>query len=224
MVSFIDTMMGRIMDTLRRRGLLDNTLIIFTTDHGEMLGDFGMLGKGNFTEQVIRAPYIVVPPGSESGAGMRPEGPRPVDSLVEHIDLAPTILDYAGIPQPGELPGISLRPILESPMPTNQPPTKDTILCEYVSNDRRHRSKCLRTARYKYVYAGRDNPVEFYDLERDPQELVNVAGDPAYQDEVQRHAELLLDRLLTTEQTVWNHGGALPQPRDGFDRPVASGG
>lgn len=224
MVSFIDTMMGRIMDTLTRRGLLDNTLIIFTTDHGEMLGDFGMLGKGNFTEQVIRAPYIVVPPGSESGAGVRPEGPRPVDSLVEHIDLAPTILDYAGIPQPGELPGISLRSILESPMPTNRPPTKDAILCEYVSNDRRHRSKCLRTERYKYVYAGRDNPVEFYDLERDPQELVNVAGDPAYRDEVQRHAELLLDRLLTTEQTVWNHGGMTPPDRDGFDRPVAAGG
>ena len=147
-----------------------------------------------------------------------------MDSLVEHIDLAPTILDYAGIPQPGELPGISLRPILESPTATTRPPTRDAILCEYVSNDRRHRSKCLRTERYKYVYAGRDNPVEFYDLERDPQELVNVAGDPAYRDEVQRHAKLLLDRLLTTEQTVWNHGGMIPPDRDGFDRPVAAGG
>ena len=224
MVSFIDTMMGRIVDTLTRRGLLDNTIIIFTTDHGEMLGDFGSLGKGNFTEQVIRAPYIVVPPGSVSGVGVRPEGPRLVDSLVEHIDLAPTILDYAGLPQPGELPGLSLRSILESPTPTTRPPTKDAILCEYVSNDRRHRSKCLRTERYKYVYSGRDNPVEFYDLERDPQELVNVAGDPAYRDEVQQHAELLLDRLLTTEQTAWNHGGMIPPDRDGFDRPVATGG
>ena len=61
-------------------------------------------------------------------------------------------------------------------------------------------------------------------MERDPQELVNVAGDPAYRDEVQRHAELLLDRLLTTEQTVWNHGGMIPADRDGFDRPVATGG
>jgi arylsulfatase A-like enzyme len=220
MMSFIDDMVGRIMETLTRRGLWENTLVLYTTDHGEMLGDFGRGGKGNFTEQVIRAPYFLVPPGSRDGAGR----PRYVDSLVEHIDLAPTILDYAGIPQPGELPGMSLRPILEDASGNTRPATKDRILCEYVTDSRRQRSKCLRTERYKYVFNGASAPwpVEFYDLQEDPKELVNVAGDPAYRAEVQRHAELLIDRLMHTEYTPWN-GGAYRQATpelDGFGLPM----
>ncbi|MGH2354165.1 MAG: sulfatase/phosphatase domain-containing protein, partial [Chloroflexota bacterium] len=139
---------------------------------------------------------------------------RVVDSLVEHVDLAPTILDYAGLPQPAELPGISLRPMLEPVLEPaaagaeTQPAAKEAVLCEYVTNDRSRRSLCLRTARYKYVFAGAGAPVELYDLQEDPQELVNVAADAAYRDEVARHAALLLDRLLRTQQTPWNRGGS----------------
>jgi arylsulfatase A-like enzyme len=220
MMTFIDDMVGRIMEVMTRRGLWENTLVLYTTDHGEMLGDFGRTGKGNFTEQVIRAPYFLVPPGSKSGAS----APRYVDSLVEHIDLAPTILDYAGVEQPAELPGMSLRPVIEDASGDLRPKTKDTVLCEYVTNNRSRRSKCLRTERYKYVFNGADDPtpVEFYDLQEDPRELVNVAGDPAYRAEVQRHAELLLDKLGHSEQTAWNWG-PYKEARievDGFGRPV----
>lgn len=255
MVSLIDAMLGRIMDVLTRRGLWENTLVIFTTDHGEMLGDFGRLGKGNFTEPVIRAPYIVVPPGSvappaasgTSGTsglfgttdtsstsglpgvsgtsstsivpGISGQPVRILDALVEHIDLVPTILDYAGMDQPAEIVGTSLRPLLEG---TPGAAGKDAVLCEYVSNDRQLRQKCLRTSRYKFVFSGAARPVEFYDLEKDPLEQVNVAADPTYRDEVERHARLLLDRLLQTEQTPWNAGGAAaaaPAALDHFGRP-----
>jgi arylsulfatase A-like enzyme len=221
MVTFIDDMVGRIMATLTRRGLWENTLVIFTSDHGDMLGDFGKLGKENFTEPVVRAPYLLVPPGSPptppGGAGE----PRNFDGLVEHIDLAPTMLDYAGIKQPAALPGVSLRPILEAEDPTALAfPGKEAVLCEYVPGHQRWRSTCLRSGRYKYVFSGAGRPAEFYDLQRDPDELVNVAGDPASRQEVQRHAELLLARLSETQQTAWSGDPAARSVSlvDGFGR------
>ena len=228
MLTFIDDMMGRIMEVMTRRGLWDNTLVIFTTDHGEMLGDFGKLGKGNFTESVIRAPYIVVPPGSAAPAALDAPGSRggpivrAVDSLVEHIDLAPTILDYAGISHPPELPGISLRPILEHP--TARPQTKDAVLCEYTTNDRMQRQKCLRTERYKYIFNDGGRPAELYDLEEDPLERVNVADDPRYVTELRHHAELLIDRLTSANLDAWSTTGVREAiwSTDHFGRPISA--
>ena len=194
MVTFIDDMVGRIMQVLTERNLWGNTLILFTSDHGELLGDFGDLGKGNFVEPVIRVPYFLVPPGGADG--------RTYDGLVEHVDLAPTILDYAGVPQPASLPGRSLRPLLEG----RELPPKDAILCEYVTNERRKRGMCLRSDRYKYVVWDTDQPVELYDLQEDPDELVNVAAQPAYRPIVQEHADLLLRRLLRTPWRIVAEG------------------
>jgi arylsulfatase len=213
MMTFIDDMTGRIMDVMTQRGLWENTLVIFTTDHGEMLGDFGRGGKGNFSEQVIRPPYIVVPPGSEARDEV-----RAAHGQVEHIDLVPTIMDYAGLAQPRELPGMSLRPALETDEGAAQWEGKEGVLCDNVDNGQRRRQKCLRTARYKYAITtakDADAPfVEFYDLEKDPQELVNVAGDAAYAAEVRRHSELLLERLMVTEKNAWNSGGSLAAVAD----------
>ncbi|MGH2368601.1 MAG: sulfatase family protein [Chloroflexota bacterium] len=228
MTTFIDDMVGRIMEVMTRRGLWDNTLVIFTTDHGAMLGDFGQTGKGNFMEQVIRVPYLVVPPGpSDSSQERSPQ--RTYDGLVEHVDLVPTILDYAGIAPPAELPGWSLRPVLEGHTSDFAP--KDHISCEHgvVQGDGAiRRLQCLRTTRYKYVFHGSTGSsdtghgVEFYDLESDPHELVNVAADPAYADQVARHAELLIDHRLRTESSAWKCGLATTtaQPLDPFGLPT----
>jgi arylsulfatase len=223
MVSFVDDMVGRIMEVLTRRGLWDNTMVVFTTDHGDLLGDFGKLGKSTFLEPVIRAPYIVVPPGTSPA----PSGhvPRAFDGLVEHVDLAPTFLDYAGVEHTADLPGRSLRPVLEG---TGELPALDGILCEYTSNERDFHSKCLRTVRYKYVITSSahvPSRVELYDLEQDPQETTNVAGDPSYRDELARHAELLR-RLTLTERNPWNSGGATATPAavDQFGLPITANG
>jgi arylsulfatase A-like enzyme len=163
-------------------------------------------------------------PGDETGPPA-----RFVDSLVEHVDLVPTILDYAGLPRGRDLPGMSLRPILEAAQPDRHPATRDSILCEYVTSNRQQRLKCVRTARYKLVFGGPESAfaagraVQFFDLERDPLELENVADDPTYAAEMQRHLELLAHRLTWSESTPWNSGGAAAGvPEYGhFGRPVA---
>jgi arylsulfatase A-like enzyme len=225
MQTFIDDMVGRIMETLTRRGLWENTLIIYTTDHGAMIGDFGQTGKGNFMEQVIRVPYIVVPPGGAQSAEEQP--PRAYGGLVEHVDLVPTILDYAGLARPAELPGRSLRPVLEGR--AGSLASKEFVICEHGTKDPSGgfwRRQSLRTERYKYVFSGADRAIEFYDLHQDPQELANVAGEPALAAEIRRHAELLIDHRLRTETNAWKCGlaGATPQPLDPFGNPTQAGG
>lgn len=214
MMTLIDDMVAKIVEAADQRRDGRDTLIIITTDHGEMLGDFGAIGKGNFTEQVIRVPYLIVPPGNRLPSG------RTVDDLVEHVDLAPTILDYAGLAQPEELPGQSLRPYLEPEWAEPEP--LESVLCEFTTNDRQQQSKCVRSQRYKYVFNGRGKPVEFYDLHEDPSELVNLAADAGYAAVVRDHAELMLDRLTTTSKNAWNTTPAAREPTtiDDFGRPT----
>ena len=232
MVTFIDDMVGRISAALTRRGLWEHTLVIFTTDHGAMLGDFGQTGKGNFLEPVIRVPYIVVPPG---GAPAVPSGEtlggggrqRTYDGLVEHVDLVPTILDYAGLSQPDDLPGRSLRPVIEGRASDFTP--KEFVVCEHGvpagEGEPVRRRQCLRTERYKYLSPGADHPAEFYDLHEDPQELVNVVDDLQYAAEIRCHAELFIVHRLLTETNAWKGGGAArtPQPLDPFGLPIREG-
>lgn len=183
MVTLIDEQIGRIMQTLTERGLWQNTPVMFATDHGEMLGDFGRGGKGNFYEPVIRSPFIVTLPGGDSP-------PRQIDDLVETMDIAPTILDYAGLPIPPEVQARSLRPL-----PAGKGHGKDAVLCEYTTNDRRVSGKCVRTRRYKYCFWGKSRPEQFYDLQEDPHERRNAIADPRYRAEIDAHRQLMLDML-----------------------------
>ena len=200
LVTLIDDMVGRIASVLHERGTLDNTLIAFVSDHGDMAGDYNMMAKGNFYEEVIRVPMIVVSPGN------RP-APRQIGGLVETSDLAPTFLDYAGVDVPAEMAARSLRPLVEG-----RGEARESILCEYVTNDRTRWGKCTRTDRYKFIFWGLDTEPEFYDLQEDPEELRNRYHDPAYRDEVARHKDLLLHRLMTSEQHY--HRNATPSSRD----------
>jgi arylsulfatase A-like enzyme len=99
---------------------------------------------------------------------------------------------------------------------------KEAVLSDNVDNGQRRRQKCLRTERFKYVITTDTETgerfAELYDMEADPRELVNVAGEAAYADEVRRHAELLLERLMVTERNAWNSGGSLAaMAEDEFD-------
>jgi arylsulfatase A-like enzyme len=199
LVTFVDEMVGRLVDALEERGVLDETLIVFTSDHGEMAGDYGRMGKGSFYEEVIRVPTIVVPPGGSDVDRF--------DGLVEVADLAPTILDYAGVEVPDVMPTRSLRPVLEGEREDH----RASILSEYTTNDRSHSAKCVRTDRYKYVFHAGGAP-EFYDLEADPEELENLAGDPDHAAALAAHRELLLDRLTASEQHYYRD--RTPSDRD----------
>jgi hypothetical protein len=100
-------------------------------------------------------------------------------------------------------------------------------LCEYVNPTREQRLKCVRTRRHKLVFGGPKSAlaagqaVQFFDLEADPLERENVAGDPRYQDEIRRHLELLTHRVSWSESTPWNSGAArAAEPVDHFGRPL----
>ena len=187
LVTLIDEYVGKIVAALRRENMLENTLIIYTSDHGEMLGDFGMFGKSRFYEPVMRVPLIVRPP-----AGC---APRRFDDLIEVMDIAPTVLDYAGISIPPEMQAASFRPVIEGGNGGH-----DVVLSEWSSHDLRINGKCLRTKRYKYILWDTERGGEFYDLQEDPRELRNRYYDPACREERDRHAEMLLAHLMYSEK------------------------
>jgi arylsulfatase A-like enzyme len=200
LVTLIDDMIGKMMGVLDRRGLWDNTLIILTTDHGDMAGDYNMMEKGNFYEEVIHVPLFIVPPGSR-GAQPRVRG------LVEVTDVAPTILDYAGVPIPPQMAqAMSLRGLVEG-----SGAARETILCENMDM-KNQPAKCVRGERYKYICSGTGRQSEFYDLQEDPNEQVNLYGDPRYAAEIDRHKDLLLDRLMRSEAPY--HRDETPSPAD----------
>ena len=184
LVTLIDDMVARIVRALQERGVMDNTLILFTTDHGEMMFERGRLGKGNFNEAVIRVPLVVVPPGGSAN-------PRQVDGLVEIFDIAPTALDYATAEVPATMSASSLRPIVEG-----QGAGKDAILSEYVTNDRAQRAVCVRTERYKYEYWAPGGKERFYDLEEDPLERRNRIDDDRYRDQIDEHRRRMIEQLI----------------------------
>ncbi len=186
LVSLIDDQVGRMLDVMRERDLLRNTLVIFTSDHGEMMFEFGRTGKSRFYECVIHMPLIVAPPGGvESG--------RMVDGLVETFDIGPTVLDYCGAGVPPEMSAASLRPLVEG-----RGKGKEMILSEFSDGRRTERSTCVRTERYKYWFNGHGEPEQFFDLQEDPLERRNVADAPEVQEEMTRHRLLMLDRLTRT--------------------------
>jgi arylsulfatase A-like enzyme len=131
---------------------------------------------------------IIVPPGEGVGR-------RRVTGLVELADLAPTILDYAGLPIPPEIAACTLRPLVEG-----ADETRDAILSEHETNDRSRKGSCVRSRRYKYIYWTGGQAAEFYDLQEDPDEQVNLAADPGYAAQVRAHQEMLIERMLATEQ------------------------
>ncbi len=200
LVTLIDDMVGNIVKVLEERGIRDNTLIAFVSDHGEMAGDYNMMGKGNFYEEVTRVPMIVVPPGGDAST-------HRIDGLVETSDLAATFLDYAGVDRPPQMQAQSLRPLLEG---TGQ--ARESVFCEYLTNDQSRKGKCVRTDRYKYVFWGRESQSEFYDLQEDPDEMRNLYGDPKYGAEIDRHKDIILDTLMNSEKFYYKD--ETPSARD----------
>jgi arylsulfatase A-like enzyme len=155
--SLIDDWVGRIVDTLKRRGVYENTIIMYSSDHGDLLGDHGLVYKQCFYEQSVRVPLIVHAPGRIV--------PRRIDEPVELMDLFSTICDYAEA-EPG--PGVqakSLRPLLE-----NHPdrlPRQAAFAENYFGRMVRHRE-------WKMVYYPSKPYGEIYNLDEDPNEQDNL--------------------------------------------------
>lgn len=171
-VSYTDAQVGRLLDELKRTGLDRNTLVILWGDHGWKLGEYGMWVKHTNFEYDTRAPLIVKKPGME-GAGASTQ------ALVEFIDIYPSLCEMAGLPVPGNLPGRSFAPLLERPDQKGKP----AAFSQYPRGSD-IMGYSMRTDRYRFTkWQKRDRPdeivaYELYDLQHDPQGLVNIAGHP----------------------------------------------
>ena len=172
----VDIQVGRLLETLQDTGLEDNTLIIFTSDHGETLGDHGLIQKGcRFYEGLVRVPLIFSLPG-------RVLSKLRCDALVELLDLAPTFLELAGIDVPERMQGKSLLPILQGEAPPQY--HKDFVRCEYydaLDAPDGTLASMYRDQRYKLVVYHGHECGELYDLTEDPEEFDNLWNEPETQ-------------------------------------------
>lgn len=155
MVENIDRWLGVYMEELRRRGELENTLIVFSSDHGEMLGDHNRWGKSVPYQSSVGVPLIVSGPGVRRGVE--------TGSLVSIMDLAATFLDYAGVPRPGEMDSRSLRPLLEG---------RTRLHREHLLSGL-GKWRMVWDGRYKLIRGFEAEPLLF-DLEQDPLENMNI--------------------------------------------------
>ena len=164
-ISLIDDRIGCILETLEHKGWLDDLFIVFLADHGEMLGDHGRFRKGTFHESNVRIPLLMRWPGKIPASTV-------TDALAENVDVFPTLLEAAGCAPSVRCLGQSLWPVLRQPAAER----RDSQLseCAYAENH-----IMLRTHRYKFAIDGKQHGYMLYDLEQDPQEQSNLAGDAA---------------------------------------------
>jgi arylsulfatase A-like enzyme len=183
-----DTEAGRVLAALDRSGLTGNTVVVFTSDHGEMMGSHQMITKQKLYEESVAVPLFVVPPG----------GKARVDDqhLVSGLDVMPTLLDYAGIAAPASLQGKSLRPLVDG----KEVPWREFVVSEVNG---RGEARMVRTPRHKYiVFAEGENREQFFDMEKDPGELRNLIADPVLTTEVERHRRLLAQWRKDTHDEI----------------------
>jgi arylsulfatase A-like enzyme len=185
MISEMDAQLGRIWAAVKAAGAWDDTIVILTSDHAEMMGDHFLLGKGGFFDQSYHIPLIVRDPSHKKAAG------KEVDRFTEAVDIMPTLLELLGTTPPAHLDGRSLAPFLDGKAPANW---RDAAHWEFdfrsieKGSAEKHfglkPQQCnlavFRMERFKYVHFGGGLPPLLYDLETDPGELNNLAGDPAF--------------------------------------------
>ncbi len=175
MLMAVDDSLGRILESLESRGALDNTVVVFTSDHGYFYGEHGLSGERRLAyEETSRIPLLVRYPEIAAPGSTH-------DELTQIIDLAPTFVELAGETPDVSLQGRSLLPVFAG----DPEPWRDAIFIEYFSDTvfRRIRNmgyQAVRTERYKYIeYNELEGMDELYDLETDPYEIENLIDDPA---------------------------------------------
>ncbi len=188
LITGVDAVVGRIRAELERRELAENTLIIFTSDHGFFLGEYGFAGKWTPHDVSIRVPLVIFDPRRDpSQRGVRRR------EMTLAIDMAPTMLDYAGVSAPEPMQGVSLKPLIEGETPDSW---RASFFYEhwFTANGQIVPSEGVRDRRWKYARyleygqeaEGTMRWEELFDLSVDPHETVNLAGDPRYVEQLER--------------------------------------
>jgi arylsulfatase A-like enzyme len=182
MVEMVDVNVGYILDTLERSPDHANTLVIFTSDHGESNGHHRMLFKDHFYDEASRVPTIAAFPGRI------PEGVVDAAHLVSGLDFFPTLCDYAGIDPPENMRGLSMRPLLEG---------SDPQWRRYLISQSKASGRMILDERYKFIRYNGSPTTQLFDLLEDPHETRNLAPDAAFAATCQRLAGEI-DRVEAT--------------------------
>ena len=180
----LDRNIGRVLNYLDSTGLINNTIVIYTSDQGFYLGEHGWFDKRFMYEESLRTPFVIRYPGRITPG-------KVVDKMVMNLDFAPTILDYAGIDPPNDMQGKSFKPLLEGGSIEGN--WRKSVYYHYYEYPEPHRVAPhlgIRTSRYKLIrFYGPLNSWELFDLKTDPQELINRIDD--------QHLKPLIKKLKT---------------------------
>ncbi|QDU95923.1 sulfatase [Lignipirellula cremea] len=178
-VAFMDAQVGKVLDALKESGQEENTIVIFTSDHGYHLGEHDFWAKVSLHEESAKVPLLIRVPGKK---------PAVCDSLVELIDLYPTIAGLCGLEVPARLQGKNIAPLLDDPSLS----VRDAAFC--VNG----RGMLLREDRWAYIQYGEDakKGIELFDMQQDPEQYDNLADSPEHQEIVAAFAKKMTARLL----------------------------
>ena len=206
-ISHLDHQLGLIIDALERAGRMDNTYLIFLSDHGDLLFDHGFCNKEErHYDACIRVPLIV------RGPDLKKKGLE-VEKFVQHEDICPTVLDMASLSfpdmpkqgpyldeEPGEIEtmaGSSLLDLCRGGKPEAWREAAYSESYNYIgSNDPGDWARTVRTDRYRYTYYPRGNGEQLFDLKEDPQEVNNLVGDSGYQSIRNELRDILIERII----------------------------
>jgi len=217
-ISFMDAQVGRVVDSLDRLGLADNTIIVFTSDHGYHMGEHGLWQKMSLFEGSSRVPMLIVAPGANQGTVVK--------TPVSHLDLYPTLVELAGVKAPSNLQGQSLAPMLKDSsiqgrgwaltQVVRAGSGKQGANAKKGTGDQKFFGYSLRTPRWRYTEwdegaQGR----ELYDHDADPGELTNLAGKPEH---VKTVEELSL-KLREAAKNTFPTSGETPELKVGLRAP-----
>jgi choline-sulfatase len=179
-ITFADSQLGRILDALEKTGLQENTIVLFTSDHGYHMGEHGYYQKTTLFENAARVPLVIAGPGV-GAIGKTTTAPA------EMVDFYPTLAELCGLDPPDYISGVSLAPALNDPSAA----PRDAALTQYASG------YSIRTPRYRYTewgQRGRDG-AELYDHHTDPAEMKNLAGRAQYAETIKELSSLLARRI-----------------------------
>lgn len=200
-VSFVDAQIGKLLAELKRLKLADNTIVVLLSDHGYHLGHHGLWQKSDLFEEGVRAPLIIAVPSN-------PNNGKASSSLVEFVDLYPTLVELAGLKKPDFLAGRSLMPILDNPAQSIRD-SAFTLAPAFTKvylalQNRNIMGYTIRTDRYRYTQWGPEGVLgeELYDYETDPGEYTNLVSVRKYESVRFRLQRMLQTRIVASRTPV----------------------
>jgi len=193
-ISSVDDNVGRVLEYLKQKGELDNTIIIYTSDQGFYLGEHGWFDKRFMYEESLRTPFVIRYPQVISPG-------KVTDAMIQNLDFAPTLLDLAGLPVPKDMQGESFKKVLSGKKQTG----KKAVYYHYYEFPQPHAVKKhygVRTDRYKLIHFYNDiDEWEFFDLKKDPNELHNLINDPSQARNIRSLKKKLVELQVKYEDT-----------------------